>query len=262
MNIFIKTEKIFRNFRGEKGIIGKSLFDKPIYYFKVCKSDYPVVIVQCAIHAREHITAHLCFSLLKEFNRTGKLGTVYFLPITNPDGVEIELYKKSLYKANGRGVDLNVNFDARWGCGEKNVRVFGDENYVGEFPFSEPETVALRDFTLKVMPDATLSYHCKGEEIYYEFHQAENDKSRDLELARAVQVVTGYKIKSTPNSCGGYKDWCIEKLKIPALTIEVGDDNLSHPLKVEHLRDIFYKNKRVLNVLTETLMEIKCRKNL
>ncbi len=262
MSIFDEVESFYCNFNGEKGIIGKSFFGKPLHYFKVEKTAYPVVIVQCAIHAREHITAHLCLKLIDEYINTGNIGTIYFLPLINPDGVEIALLRKPLYKANGRGVDLNVNFDARWGGGEKNVRTINDENYIGEYPFSEPETIALRDFTLKILPNATLSYHCKGEEIYYEFHQSEEQRLRDLAVARAVQSATGYKIKSTPNSCGGYKDWCIEKLKIPALTIEVGDDNLLHPLNKDELLDIFNKNKRVLNVLTKTLMEIKCKQNL
>lgn len=262
MSILDKVEKFYRDFSGEKGIVGKSLLGKPIYYFKVEKTAYPVVMVQCAIHAREHITAHLCLKLIEEFKVSGNVGKVYFLPLTNPDGVEIALNDKPLYKANGRGVDLNVNFDARWGCGEKNSRVVGDENFVGEYPFSEPETLALKNFSLKILPNATISYHSKGEEIYYEFHQSEKAKQIDFEIASAVQSVTGYKIKSTPNSCGGYKDWCIEKLKIPALTIEVGDDNLSHPLGEECVNDIFIKNKRVIGVLIEKLLEIKCRKNL
>ena len=56
--------------------------------------------------------------------------------------------------------------------------------------------------------------------------------------------VTGYAIKSAPNSAGGYKDWCIEKLKIPALTIEVGNDDLTHPIGEEHLVEIYKQNKK------------------
>ena len=255
MNILDKTEKFYKEFLGEKGIIGQSVKDKNIYYFAVKKTDYPKIIVQSAIHGREYITAYLTLKLIRNFIKKGKSGTVYFIPIVNPDGVEISLTKKPLYKANANGVDLNVNFDALWGKGEKNVFNKGDENFVGEFPFSEPETRALRDFTLFVKPDLTLSFHSKGEEIYFEFLQEDERLIRDFKYAEIVSNCTGYQIKSTPFSCGGYKDWCINKLKIPALTIEVGSDELSHPIKRKNLRDIERKNRSVIFSLIDSFLE-------
>jgi len=46
-------------------------------------------------------------------------------------------------------------------------------------------------------------------------------------------------------SCGGYKDYCVSKLKIPSLTIEVGSDNLLHPIDEKHLDEIFYRHKNI-----------------
>ncbi len=249
MSIINEVNKTYRRFNGEKGAYGFSENGLPLFYFCVKKSPKPIIIVQYSIHAREYITAHLALKQLKDFSSKGKHGTVYFLPLTNPDGTIIAL-KNSRYKANARGVDLNVNFDARWGTGEKNLRVKCDENYIGEFPFSEKETKALRNFTLKIKPDITLSYHAKGEEIYYEFFQDKIKKRRDAKIALKLAKVTGYAIKPTPNSSGGYKDWCIETLKIPAFTIEVGNDNLLHPIRKNHLNEIYEKNKKVISVLT------------
>ena len=48
----------------------------------------------------------------------------------------------------------------------------------------------------------------------------------------------------------------MEKLGIPALTIEVGDDKLNHPLKLDALDDIYKKNKRVIEEVIETVKEI------
>lgn len=249
MNILQKIDDFYLNFKGEKGIIGKSLLNKPLYYMAVKKSDYPKIIVTCSIHAREYITSYLCLKLISYFNDIGTKGTVYFIPAVNPDGIEISLTKKPLYKANARGVDLNVNFDARWGQGALNTLKRGDENYIGTSPFSEPETKALRDFTYLIKPNLTISYHSKGQEIYYKFHQSSADEKRDYEFAKIVQETTLYQIKDTPFSCGGYKDWCIEKLKIPALTIEVGLDSLFHPIKEDNLEVIFLENKMVLTNL-------------
>lgn len=250
MSIINKINKTYRRFKGDKGVYGFSTENSPLYYFCVKKTPNPVVLVQYSIHAREHITTHLALKQLKDYLHNGKKGTVYFLPLTNPDGVKIALSENKLFKANARGVDLNVNFDAKWGTGESNKLVKGDSDYIGEYPFSEPETRALRDFTLRVKPNITLSYHSKGEEIYYEFFQDKKRKKRDYKIAKKLAKVTGYAIKPTKNSAGGYKDWCIETLKIPAFTIEVGRDNLSHPIGYKYLDEIYEKNKDVINVLT------------
>ena len=252
MDILSKVNTFYKNFEGNKGVIGFSVQGRPIYYFEIKKSVRPTLIVQCAIHAREHITTRLCLKLINDFNKYGKRGTVYFIPLTNPDGVNIATNFNPLYKANARGVDLNVNFDARWGTGKSNVRVFGAENCIGEYPFSEPESRAIRDFTLDILPNATISYHSKGEEIYYGFLGSENNL-RDKIIAQKIGCVTGYKVKTTPLSAGGYKDWCVCHLKIPSFTIEVGRDELNHPLKGNALKDVYQKNKRVITVLTENL---------
>jgi g-D-glutamyl-meso-diaminopimelate peptidase len=253
MDIIEKVEKFYSGFRGDKGVIGKSVSGKNIYFFCIEKTQFPTLIVQGAIHGREYITSYLILKLIKDFNRRGKRGRVFFLPMTNPDGVEISLTKNPLNKANLNGVDLNVNFDADWGAGAKNVRTAGSENYIGAFPFSELETRALRDFTNRIMPDFTVSYHSKGEEIYWNFKQDKWRRNRDFYFANKISKATSYPLITSLNSAGGYKDWCIDKLKIPALTIEVGSDNLMHPITEKHLKPIYKKNKNVIKILTEIL---------
>lgn len=248
-----KIKNFYLSFKGEKGIYGKSHFNRDLYYIKVSKSLFPKLIVQYSIHAREYITSLLSLKQIEHFIKFGKKGTVYFLPLTNPDGVDICEKHNPLYKANGRGVDLNVNFPAKWGLGKTNQIKCGIENFIGEYPLSELESKALCDFTLKVKPNATVSYHSKGEEIYWRFTQTKTQLAKDFYLAKLLAKATGYTLKETPYSCGGYKDWCIETLKIPSFTIEVGSDNLTHPIGEEHLQSIFEKNKRVINILTEKL---------
>ena len=77
-------------------------------------------------------------------------------------------------------------------------------------------------------------------------------------VAEKFAEITGYKIKNVEkSSSGGYKDWCVEKLKIPALTIEVGSDELSHPISVENLEEIYEKNKYVAKALIFAYNEFK-----
>lgn len=253
MNVLEKLGGFYESWTGEKGYIGCSENGVLIPFFAVRKSDSPVILAQYAIHAREYITTFIAMMQAEEFLISGKRGKVYFVPAVNPDGIAEVIGGDKTYKANANMVDLNVNFDARWGKGAKNIRVKASENYIGEYPFSEEETAALRDFTLFVRPDVTLSYHSKGEEIYWEFFQEEKARERDFKIASAVSAVTGYPVKSAGLSAGGYKDWCVEKLKIPALTIEVGSDSLSHPIGEEFAEEIFYKNRDVIKVLTEIL---------
>ena len=208
------------------------------------------------MHAREYITSLFCLEEIKYFMHYSKVGHAIFIPCVNPDGVFISQTQIPLYKANYNGVDLNVNFDAQWGKGVQNVKVRGAENYIGPFPFSEPESMALRDFTLLRKPDMTISLHTKGEEIYYRFFQKPTELRRDYKLAQVISIFNGYPIKDISGSVGGYKDWCIEKLKIPALTIEMGKDEFCHPLDGEEaLSDIISKNLGITEEVIKGLIK-------
>ncbi len=267
MNIYEKTQAFYQGVRTEKKSIGKSLFHRELYAVKVGEGR-PTGIVQYAMHAREYPVAELAF----EHYRQGTYkGSCWLLPLVNPDGALLsevglstadERYREkllewnkgedfSLWKANGRGVDLNVNFPAKWGTGRKNVRYPNGENYIGLAPFSERETVALKNFTLEIRPDYTVSYHAKGEEIYWYFYQSLRTCPRHKQLAAALERSTGYSLAHAKGSAGGYKDWCIQRLRIPAFTVEAGKDSFSHPLNEEGIRDIIEKNSRAIYDLSK-----------
>jgi len=251
MDVLEELSLFYRDYKDEKGYIGFTDFGTPIPYFAVHKTAFPTIIVQYSIHAREYITTYLALKQIKDYILHGKRGTVYFIPALNPDGIKICLQGSPLYKANGKGVDLNVNFDALWGTGDSNSKIKGQGDYIGTHPFSESETKAIREFTLAVRPNLTISYHSKGEEIYYEFNKTGRVLDLSYKCAKAVARVTGYKVKKIKGSAGGYKDWCIYRLNVPSLTIEVGEDSLSHPIGKDYLNGIYEKNRQVLKVLTE-----------
>ncbi len=273
MDIYAQTSAFFESVDGEKQIIGKSLFGRNIYAIKV-GAGAPTGIAQYAIHGREYVTAKLAFA---QYRYGLKRGSFWLIPLANPDGAllsQIGLSSApkekrtyllrlhngnedfSLWKANGRGVDLNVNFAARWGKGVKNTQTVGAENYIGERAFSEIETRVLRDFTKKIRPDFTVSYHTKGEEIYWRFHQSMRTCPRDKRLAEVLSASTGYPLKETKGSVGGYKDWCVQSLKIPSFTVETGSDSLSHPIQEEGLKEIIEKNEKSLDDLIEGYLRL------
>lgn len=274
MDIFHKIERFYQGVVTEKRVIGYSSFHRPIYAVKIGQGR-PTGIAQYAIHGREYVTALLA---LAHYEIGMATGSCWIVPLANPDGALLselgvesapvdqreallrmndDTTDFSLWKANGRGVDLNVNFDARWGTGLKNVFSAASENYVGDAPFSEAETKALKRFTEAIMPDYTLSYHTKGEEIYWRFFQEECDCVRDRALAEILAETTGYAVKETLGSVGGYKDWCIRKFRIPSFTIEAGKEEFAHPLGQEAWADIYQKNAYALYRLSGALDGIR-----
>ena len=266
MDIYECVTQVYYRYNGQKQIVGKSVLGRNLYAFKI-GDGLPVGIAQYALHGREWITARLA---LRHIDKGLEKGSFWIIPLANPDGALLSqiglssvnsarLKKRllfqngktdfSLWKANANGVDLNVNFPARWGTGAKNTKIAGAENYIGKRPFSEKESKALARFTQKIKPNFTVSYHTKGEEIYWYFHQSLHTCPLDKRLAAALSRSTGYPLCYAKNSAGGYKDWCIEKLKIPAFTIEAGADTLIHPIGDEGYENIRIKNENALNDL-------------
>ncbi len=274
MDIYEKISSFYQSATTEKQVIGKSLLGRNIYAVKI-GCGRPTGIVQYAIHGREYIVAKLA---LLHAALSVHTGSCWLIPLANPDGALLSecgissvtdekrknkllaLNKQSadfsLWKANARGVDLNVNFAANWGKGAKNVRTAGAENYIGARPFSEPETLAFRNFTLKIKPDYTVSYHTKGEEIYWYFGQSTRTCPRDRTLAQVLSRATGYPLCEAKGSAGGYKDWCIQRLGIPSFTIEAGADTLTHPIGEEGLENILTKNEFALQRLSDACSAI------
>ena len=192
-------------------VIGKSVLGRNIYSVSFDFQSQNSVIIQSAIHAREHITTDLALELIKDVSRQfdyyKQIGTpnIVFVPMVNPDGVMIscrglrsvknnsiisQLQKINqhedfaLFKANANAVDLNNNFDAKWGKGKENVKSPAVHGYIGTCPESERETQALVKLTERVKPCFTISYHCKGEEIYWDFFQSEIRRKRDRKIKR------------------------------------------------------------------------------
>lgn len=248
---------------------GKSVLGKNILATHVGSFDGTQILIQGGIHAREYISTLLMIEQARYLHATEAVtrGGIYFVFLTNPDGAEIVLdgidnvpcditkqylvlanngFDFSQYKANINLVDLNTNFDAGWGTGGQNVRCPSTEDFIGFYPNSEREVISLIDFTRQVRPSLTISYHSKGEVIYYGFPgESEQNIERDRLIGEQLSFTTGYPLIFTENSAGGYKDWCILTLGIPAYTIEVGDVNLPHPITEENLPEIFAQNKDV-----------------
>src|SRR5699024_2116504 len=77
----------------------------------------------------------------------------YFIPSCHPDGFENNKYE------NENGVSLSRNFDFLW---EESPDREGEPTYKGPYPFSEPESVIIRDVLLDILPVGFVCCHSWG----------------------------------------------------------------------------------------------------
>ena len=177
---------------------------------------------------------------------------IHFVPMVDPDGItlvqgglealnsedarmsvmtiagmdnasDMEQYLRT-WKNNLNGVNLNRNFDANWEETPSKVDHPSSMNYKGTAPECEIETKVLADLTRSLMPDRTISYHTQGKVIYWYFGETGNYKNEGYNLASIVNRNTGYRISNTwaEKDAAGFKDWAVQKLDIPSVTIECG----------------------------------------
>ena len=250
-------------------VVGRSVLGRKIYAIEIGSG--PAVILQYGIHAREYVACSLAVLHAKEILAQKPKGVRFvLLPMANPDGTELAMFGSQtcgkyqkylesffpnfdfrLWKANVRGVDLNNNFDARFNH-ISSACVPSDHGYKGTHPFSEPETRCLANYTTKIKPFFTLSFHTKGEQIYYDFFQSHRNRRRDKKIAKLFAKDFEYKIKSTQRkSCGGFKDWCVSHFKIPSITVELANDKLAHPISCNEAENLFEKTKDIVRLCEE-----------
>lgn len=235
--------------------IGQSVEGRPLYALHVGKGEKQLLL-DAAIHAREHMTTNVLLEMIDEYSKSyvdgGNYGaynprellnqvTLTFIPMLNPDGVKLvqgvysaiqhgDFVRKingrasvKRWKANARGVDLNRNFEVgNWAAFDAPTAP-AFKNSKGTKPFSEPEAVALRDFIKQQTFAAYLSYHSSGQVIYYHYNQTGAQHTRDLAFAKKVAKATGYSLISPVKNMktGASQDWFIAQFKKPALTIEI-----------------------------------------
>jgi len=251
---------------------------KPISYLRLGEGPFHWHF-NAACHANEWITSLLLMRFAGEYaqayeNRLpfwGKFAdelfarcSLWIVPMVNPDGVELvqqginakHPYFRELrqwnrgsnrfhrWKANIRGVDLNDQFPAHWEeeRERRGIRVPSPRDYGGERPLSEPEAAALVEFTAQHDFDGVIALHSQGEEIYWNYRNAEPPESRVW--AERLAASAGYRAIYLEGSDAGYKDWFISRFRRPGFTVEVGWGH--NPLPLNDFEDIYDDVARLL----------------
>jgi hypothetical protein len=152
----------------------------------------PAMLLTGTIHAREWIGNELSVAfidfLLKNYSSNPKVlktltkNTLYVVPCLNPDGFEYSRTHFSFWRKNRRdnkdgtfGVDLNRNFSV----GYRKSTSTGSNVYSGPKPFSEPETLSIKNFVdNKNNITIALDYHSQGN-VFFPAHKFTHEQEID-----------------------------------------------------------------------------------
>ncbi len=117
-------------------------------------------------------------------------------------------------------------------------------DFVGYGPLTEPEALAIYNFTLKYDFKLVIAYHTQGKEIYWQF--ANFNPPNSFYIGTQFAKSSGYKLTDTPynSSFAGYKDWFIQDYNKPGYTIEAGIGE--SPLPISQFDEIYRDNIGIL----------------
>lgn len=194
----------------EKKTFGTSTKGKPIEGYVIGRGEH-VILLFSAIHGNEMGTVELMNSLVKEIEKDIDLvsldNKVIIIPIVNPDG-----YYDRIDKLNANEVNLNLNFETtEW-------QKYGpEENFAGTGPFSEVESLVIKQVVEMYKPDLMISFHSKGSLVSPESEDA------SIRLAQWYVQRTGYEYYDLWDYFGTATRWFTETTGNPSITVELTD---------------------------------------
>ncbi|MEZ4871734.1 MAG: M14 family metallopeptidase [Bdellovibrionales bacterium] len=239
--------------------IGRTHEGREIYTVRISAdlanaSDLPGIIFMGGHHAREHISVEmplmLAQYLVREYRaqnaevvRLVQTRDIHIVPIVNPDGAEHDIaqgrYKmwRKNRKNNGDGsfgVDLNRNYGFKWGTGGSSKNKSSD-TYMGEQPFSEPETQAIKSY-VESNKNITilLSYHTFSELILFpwghKYDSIEDNKAFRVHETMANRMAQWNRYTPQQSSdlyiaSGDTTDWSFGEHGIISFTFELDPKN-------------------------------------
>ena len=201
-------------------ILGFSEFGQAIPIMKIHNSNNstkkrPVLFV-ANLHAREFYSSKFIMKFCNQFllslnNESGlykdaesylDVYDMYIIPLANPDGLKIaqedwegiEDHRADInkikrigpfsdWKANGKGIDLNNNFDDG-NFYVKHGRLFEEypasQGHKGDYPGQAIEAKLIQDLVDSIRPILTLSFHTKGDVLFWA-DKGTHDKFRGLD---------------------------------------------------------------------------------
>ncbi len=259
--------------------IGTSLYGKTIPMLRIGNEKCGrTVLYVGAHHGMEWLTSAVLLRFVQEYCEAYKEKRRLFsinaadlfrsrlicvIPMLNADGVDIQIHGADAspmpdrltamnggssdftkWQANGRGVDLNHNYDAGFTAykkieAEAGIKGGAPTRFSGEYPESEPEVGMLANYLrFDESVRMILTLHTQGEEI---FCGGDACPQKTRQIGQMLAQMSGYTLASPEGmaSYGGLTDWAIETLGIPSFTVECGKGE--NPLPVSSFESIYEK---------------------
>lgn len=222
-------------------LLGFSSYQCPLYTYRIGTGKKRLLITG-GVHGRETINSFVLLSFIvhyikhkNEYQDWFCSHTLYIIPMLNPDGY-LRSLTDSLWKNNGRNVDLNRNFPCKsWKAKWEN-----------DTPASEVETKFLIHIFSLLKPDYYIDIHSRGQGIYY-YRNAMPASYNQTQLfyAKKIQQLTGYTLYPPTmetdecDSGGNTVQYFAEKYQKPAFTIETVPDEVAFPIPDSYRETIF-----------------------
>lgn len=239
--------------------IGDSLEGRPIRALRIgnAADDAPAVLYSGTMHAREWLATMVTMCVADTFASGTDAAVldildrinVWVVPVINPDGYEISWSSDRYWRKNARegyGVDLNRNWGYQWAVVGSSSDPYA-EDYHGDGPFSEPESIALRDLMI-AQPQlvAHIDFHSFSQLVLRPWGYSYDDPADEGTLAMLGQQMSDAMWEATQTdypsihaaelypAAGAVDDWSYGERGLMAFTIEMrGDDFVVPPSQID-----------------------------
>lgn len=216
--------------------IGRSAEDRPIYAYVIGDGEHDVAVIGGTHGGYEWNTVLLAYRLMTYFAVYEEVLpenlTLHIIPSLNVDGIMAVTGKEGLFattdlsddtlvgRLNGKGVDLNRNWDCDWATQGK----WGDQDVSGgEEPFSEPESRAMRDYLLKNEIEVGVWLHSAAGLVIPSGCQNE-DHEPSKRAAALYGEAAGYPVGGfTAYQISGDAGSWLSQQDIASITVELSD---------------------------------------
>jgi carboxypeptidase T len=224
--------------------IGASFDGRPLWALRI-GGGKTHMLIDATQHAREWLAAMAttCVAdrLVRDYDRDPAIRDfvdhteLWIVPVVNPDGYQFSWSTDRYWRKNRRGsygVDLNRNFSVAWG-GRGSSNSKRAETYRGEYAFSEPETIALRDLVKREGIALHIDFHTYSQLVLFPWnHTATPADDRDRLAAVGDRITsamfaaheTRYKLMQGVElypSAGTMSDWMYGEANAQSYTIEL-----------------------------------------
>ncbi len=210
---------------------------------------------------------------------------MYLIPLANPDGLkiaqedwegieehvaDIEKIKRigpySDWKANGKGIDLNNNFDDG-NFHLKHGRLFEEnpasQGHKGDYPGQAVEAKLIQDLVDSIRPILTLSFHTKGDVLFWA-DKGTHDKFRGLDtklnkrVSRECGLIMARVSQNPKDYAAGLENYIRAKTGTIGVCVELSkpnNQNAQHP--PEKFNELVWKKcKRLPLIYLEELSKL------